>query len=64
MENLIKERASAEDAVDELDEYRMSKDFLILGREEQILINRQSVVMHGLVEILNERIAFHKRTRS
>lgn len=64
MTDINEQLAEAELAAGELEEYRNSAAFRVLQREEQVLLNRQSVVMHGLVEILNERIAFHKRTRS
>jgi len=49
--------AQVEDALDELDSFRHTPEFNIMDRPDQVLLNRQSQVMHGLVEILNERIA-------
>lgn len=49
--------AQVEDSLDELDAFRHTPEFNIMGRQDQVLLNRQSQVMHGLVEVLNERIA-------
>jgi hypothetical protein len=57
MEELLAERQAWEAEVGELDDFRHSTAFLLLDREEQVLLNRQSVCMHGLVEVLTERVA-------
>jgi hypothetical protein len=52
--------ASTVECFDEY-EFRHSKEFLALDRTEQVLLNRQSHVMHGLMEIYDERINFLKQ---
>lgn len=59
-ERVLAERAAREAEVEKLDEFRKSTAFLLLDREDQVLLNRQSVCMHGLVEVLTERIARFK----
>lgn len=55
-QRVIDERSARESELERLDEFRKSSQFLILDREDQVLLNRQSVCMHGLVEVLTERI--------
>lgn len=60
LQTLLLEKQMYEEQLDLLEEQRHSTAFSILDRDEQILLNRQSVVMHGLVEIFDERIALFK----
>lgn len=55
-QRVLDKRTARESELERLDAFRKSSKFLILDREDQILLNRQSVVMHGLVEVLTERI--------
>lgn len=59
-ERVLAERKAREAEVEKLDKFRKSTAFLLLDREDQVLLNRQSVCMHGLVEVLTERIARFK----
>lgn len=52
--------AVIEPMLDELETLRHSPALHTLTRAEQVLLNRQSTVMQGLVEILNERISLSK----
>jgi hypothetical protein len=56
-QRVIHERSELEDKLTKLDEFRKSTSFLAINRDQQILLNRQSVIMHGYVEVLTERIA-------
>lgn len=59
-ERVLEERKARQEEVDRLDEFRKSPEYLLLDRADQVLLNRQSVCMHGLVEVLTERIARFK----
>lgn len=49
-----------EPMLEEVEKVRHSADLHTFTRAQQILLNRQSTVMQGLVEVLNERIALSK----